>query len=42
MAKEKSEKNKLKRLKNQYFRMGGNERKQDGFLGRINTLKNTK
>ena len=42
MAKEKSKENKLKRLENQYFRMDGNQHKQDGFLGRINTLKNTK
>ena len=42
MAKDRSNEKKLKRLKNQYYRMIGNERKIDGILGRIITIENTK
>jgi len=39
MAKEKDDKNKLKRLEEQYYRFEGNERRQAGLLGQIETLK---
>jgi hypothetical protein len=42
MAKERSEEKKLKHLEEQYYRIIGNERKADGILGKITTIKNTK